>query len=82
MDQYRIINELLVYSGTLLVALLLFGFILLSFLGVVVVALLGRLAQLGLSRTAAAAGVQWAGLVRHVEAGAETHPPTNAIHLT
>ncbi len=61
MYQDLIVNDLLIYVGTLLVAASMFAFIALCFLGCLLVAIVARSLQLAALKLAGAVRRQWAG---------------------
>lgn len=61
MYQDLIVNDLLIYVGTLLVAAAMFAFIALCFLGCLLVAIAARALQLAALKLAGAVHRQWAG---------------------
>ncbi|MCY0905028.1 hypothetical protein [Arthrobacter sp. H14-L1] len=61
MDQYLNVNDLLVYSGTVLIAVLMFSLITVSFLGCLLLALTARALQCASLKLTEAVVAQWSG---------------------
>ncbi|MBW4094410.1 MAG: hypothetical protein HIU81_02905 [Acidobacteria bacterium] len=76
------VNDLLVVSGTLIIAALIFGFIILSFLGALLLAGVARVAQLGSHKLAHSVDRPWGGFHYHAKSNVDAEPTTNAIPLT
>ncbi|MBG0740778.1 hypothetical protein IV500_15490 [Paeniglutamicibacter antarcticus] len=89
MDQYLNINDLLIYSGTVLIAVMMFAVIGVSFLGCLLLALAARALQCASLALTGAVVAQWSGWRAGsaaapgpaTVAGASQRPGTEAIQV-